>query len=194
MKRYAVPVLFMCGMLALGGCRVWQNWFCPLSDLDQKTSLTNLKMIGLAVAVYRDSTGGCLPGESGAAGLTVVGQVIHQPRTFIAPFDEEATLSTPPFTEQNTSYAFIAGGEKWPTGAEALSRASSIPVALERPCLRSDGKVGVLFLDGHVALIAGDFSDCEAVVRYLEDASAASAPVWETLRANARAVDAASRQ
>ncbi len=190
MKRYVVPVLLACWMLATGGCRVWQNWFCPLSDLDQKTSLTNLKMIGLAVAVYQDSNDGALPGVSGAAGLSVVGEGIHQPRTFVAPFDEEATPSTPPLTEQNTSYAFLAGGENWPMDGKVLRRASSIPVALEKPWLRSDGKVGVLFLDGHVALIAGDFDDCEAVVRHLEDDGAAAAAVWETLRANARAVDA----
>ena len=41
-----------------------------------------------------------------------------------------------------------------------------------------------------MALIAGDFDDCEAVVRHLEDDGAAAAAVWETLRANARAVDA----
>ncbi len=193
MRQYLFAVFLACMLPVVGGCDILRDCLSRPSQLEREVSLTNLKMIGLAMLVYRDSAGGRLPCESGAAGLSAIGRDIYQAKTFVAPFDHDSVPSVPPLSERNTSYAFIAGGDRFGAG-DAIRQDHRIPAAIEKPWLKTDGRIGVLFLDGHVASLEGEFSGCEEVVSRLRDENAAPPFVWDALSRNARNVDRAGRE
>ncbi len=186
--RYSGVWVAAAVLLAVTGCASIRNYFFPIPDYEQKTSLTNLKMIGLALSLYSEHYRQ-LPVRSGADGLTVLSRIyISNPGNFVAPFDqqrEEGELAVP-FVERRISYALLAGSA---LDAAKITRPSSFPVAMEKPWIRSDGRIGVLYLDGHVGLLKGDFANCAEVVEFLRREHAGEYG-WEVILESARTIDA----
>lgn len=191
MKRnLSLPVLLFGVLLLIGGCRTVANYFFPVAPYDQKTSLTNLKMIGLAMNVYADANRDQLCNRTGVDGLNLLAyQYIRNFDTFVAPFDshrDKGTLEIP-MREEQISYAWI--GDRLGVPRKEAKDAHSVPIALEKPWIRTDDVVGVLYLDGHVGLLAGEFHTCEEVVNRLRGES--KEPYWNGILESARAVDRA---
>lgn len=189
MKRnLPLPVVLLGVLLLIGGCRTAANYFFPVAPYDQKTSLTNLKMIGLAMNVYADANQDYLCNRPGVDGLNLLAyQYIRNFDTFIAPFDGERDKGTLeiPMREEQISYAWL--GDRLGAPRKAVRDPFSVPIALEKPWIRTDNVVGVLYLDGHVGLLAGEFYTCEEVVNRLRGESREA--YWDGILESARAID-----
>lgn len=189
-RKLPLPVVLLGVLLLIGGCRTAANYFFPVAPYDQKTSLTNLKMIGLAMNVYADANRDQLCNRPGVDGFNLLAyQYIRNFDTFVAPFDtrrDKGTLDIP-MREEQISYAWL--GDRLGVPRKEVKEAHSVPIALEKPWIRTDDVVGVLYLDGHVGLLGGEFYTCEEVVQRLRGES--KEPYWNGILESARAVDRA---
>ena len=91
-------------------------------------------------------------------------------------------------TAGNAGYAYLGAALN---GAGAVDAAST-PLAFEKPSIRDDGKIVVLFLSGKVDTVSMNAKNCEEVVKALKEKSARpDAPAWDKLVAAAQAIDKA---
>ena len=91
-------------------------------------------------------------------------------------------------TAGNAGYAYLGAALN---GAGAVDAAST-PLAFEKPSIRDDGKIVVLFLSGKIDTLSLNAKNCEEVVKALKEKSAKSdAPAWNKLIAEAKAIDSA---
>ena len=111
-------------------------------------------------------------------------------RTLANPYHGLATQQRVPdkITAGNAGYAYFGAALN---GAGAVDAAST-PLAFEKPSIRDDGKIVVLFLSGKVDTVSVNAKNCEEVVKALQEKSAKSdAPAWTKLISAAKAIDSA---
>lgn len=127
---------------------------------------SNLKQIAVGLLMYANDMDEKFPAEDGAAGLEALrsNSSLVEPDVFVCPVDKErkAAEKKAALTEKNCSYVYF-GGLNY-SSIPALSR---IPLAFEKPDLSHDGITHVLFADGHVAQLKGDFKTAAELVEAL---------------------------
>jgi len=119
-----------------------------LENAHRAPCLSNLKQIGLALAMYADDYRGQLPPESGAEGLNrVYPKYIRSSAAFHCPKDtrREAPQVGKPLTENTCSYVY--GGGIW----QSATYTNLAAVAWDKPENHGAQGLNVLFNDGHVS-------------------------------------------
>lgn len=109
-------------------------------------------------------------------------------KTLANPYHGLATQQKVPdkITAGNAGYAYLGAALN---GAGAVDAATT-PLAFEKPSIRDDGKIVVLFLSGKVETLSLNAKNCEDVVNALKKKSAKpDAAAWSKLIAAAQAVD-----
>lgn len=93
-------------------------------------------------------------------------------------------------TDATSAYAYFGAALN---GTGAAGVAASTPLAFEKPSLRPDGKVAVLFLDGKTQVVSvRGVENCAGVLAVLKkQVEGPKADVWTALEKAAAAIDAA---
>lgn len=92
-------------------------------------------------------------------------------------------------TDATSAYAYFGAALN---GTGAAGVAASTPLAFEKPSIRPDGKVAVLFLDGKTEIVNAKAKNCAEVVAALKkEVEGPKADVWAALEKAAAAIDAA---
>lgn len=141
----------------------WKN----RSDYDKVdpsfTRSSNLKQIGLGLAMYGLDKGDLLPAEDGAAGLEALrkNQYLIDPRVYVSPLDSarKPAEKGAALTEANCSYVYLGGLE-----LRKLRSPSRMPTVFEKPDVWQDNTLYVLFADGHVEQWKGDYKNVAGLV------------------------------
>ncbi|MPM68577.1 hypothetical protein SDC9_115511 [bioreactor metagenome] len=127
---------------------------------------SNLKQIGLGLLMYANDKDEMFPAEDGAAGLEALrsNNYLIEPDVFVCPVDKERKTAEKKaaLTEKNCSYVYF--GELAHSNIPTPGR---IPLAFEKPGISHDGVTHVLFVDGHVAQLKGDFKTVSELVEAL---------------------------
>ncbi|MBS1371750.1 MAG: hypothetical protein HPZ91_17530 [Lentisphaeria bacterium] len=77
-------------------------------------------------------------------------------------------------------------------GTGAITAAATTPLAFEKPTVRNDGKLAVLFLSGKVQLVNLRAENCAGVIEALKkEVKDPNAAIWDKLAAAAKAIDEA---
>ena len=110
---------------------------------------SNLRQIGLALAMYADKYGDKIPPETGANGLDHLREIVAAPKIFHCPKDQTRREPRPDevLTEDTVSYEYIGG--VWQGTNEA-------PVCWDKPGNHGGDGLNVLFNDGHVEFMKLD--------------------------------------
>jgi len=127
------------------------------------TRSSNLKQIGLGLAMYALDKGDLLPAEDGAAGLEALrkNQYLIDPRVYVSPLDSarKPAEKDAALTEANSSYVYLGGVE-----LRKLRSPSKMPTAFEKPDTWQENTFYVLFADGHVEQWKGDYKNVAGLV------------------------------
>lgn len=93
-------------------------------------------------------------------------------------------------TDATSGYAYFGAALN---GTGAAEVAASTPLAFEKPTLRPDGRVAVLFLDGKTEIVSvKGVANCVGVLAVLKkEVEEPKADVWAALEKAAAAIDAA---
>ena len=138
-----------------------------VSDDPAVASAGNLKQIGLALMMYSVDHKDAFPEQPGFQGLKLLADqnYLSDPAVFRSPGDAKTTLAgeLKALASNNVSYVYFG------TVPGMTIEPSKMPLAFERPDLRLNGKLGVLFSDGHVEslVVPVEVNDCEELVSYL---------------------------
>ncbi|MDD5664133.1 MAG: hypothetical protein PHT71_07740 [Victivallaceae bacterium] len=150
-----------------------------------------LARIGNACLAYTVVNSEAFPNKPGVSGFELlIPRFLPDYNLLIADFDK---VSSPvavgeKLTEQNTSYAYVGAGLS--NGKKFSNGRVETPIAFEKPWLRDDGIVKVLYLGGQVESVRITAATCEDVVRYLREKNYPEDPYWERIIFNARTIDA----
>lgn len=127
------------------------------------TRSSNLKQIGLGLAMYALDKGDLLPAEDGAAGLEALrkNQYLIDPRVYVSPLDSarKPAEKDAALTEANSSYVYFGGVE-----LRKLRSPSKMPTAFEKPDTWQENTFYVLLADGHVEQWKGDYKNVAGLV------------------------------
>ncbi len=156
-------------------------WFVQ-DNAARREPMENLAHFHSELQAYLSAHEGRYPAAQGADGL---GEVVAYLPYLRVKDDKGVEIAPDIFTENHTSYAFVASGmnEKELDG--------NMPVIFEKPWNRKH--VRVLLCDGRIEVLeVKRFKNCSQVVEYYQERSNGSSPAWETLRRNAEYIDRAS--
>lgn len=127
------------------------------------TRSSNLKQIGVGLAMYALDKGDLLPAEDGAAGLEVLrkNQYLIDPLVYVSPLDSvrKPAEKGAALTEANSSYVYFGGVE-----LRKLRSPSKMPTAFEKPDTWQENAFYILFADGHVEQWKGDYKTVAGLV------------------------------
>lgn len=139
----------------------------PVAGDSGVASANNLKQIGLGLMMYKADHKDSLPEKPGFAGLKVLADqnYLSDPAVFRNPADAKTTLAgeLKALAPNNVSYVYFGALPDVPVAP------AKMPLAFERPDLRLNGNLCVLFGDGHVEslTVPVEVDDCEELVSYL---------------------------
>lgn len=127
------------------------------------TRSSNLKQIGLGLAMYVSDKGDRFPAEDGAAGLDALRKngYLTDPRVYVSPADSgrKPAAKGAALTEANCSIVYFGGLD-----VKKLRAPSRMPTAFEKPDAWQDNTLYVLFADGHVEQWKGDYKNVAGLV------------------------------
>ncbi len=153
------------------------------------SSTNNLKQIGLGLLMYSGENSGRFPKPDGAAGFEVLNkdQILNVGKVYINPNDKKRSMpdNAQSITENNTSYVYFGAGLK-----DDNRNATIVPVAFEKPDSVSGKKLSVLFIDGHVEQIKGEFASCQDVINNLNQRHSYPDDLYKMLLDKAKKLDA----
>lgn len=141
----------------------WKN-HSDYDKLDSSfTRSSNLKQIGLGLAMYALDRGDLLPTEDGAAGLEALrkNEYLIDPCVYVSPLDSvrKPAEKGAALTEANSSYVYFGGVE-----LRKLRSPSKMPTAFEKPDTWQENAFYILFADGHVEQWKGDYKTVAGLV------------------------------
>jgi len=113
------------------------------------------------------------------------------PRVLANPYHALGTTQRVPnkITAANSGYAYL--GETL-NAFGTIPDAGSVPLAFEKPNIRTDNKVVVLYLDGKTKTVTVKARDCAGVVEALKrEVKNPDAKIWNALKKAAASIDAA---
>lgn len=130
------------------------------------TCSSNLKQIALGLLMYANDKNNAFPADDGAAGLDELrsNEYLIDPAVYVCPLDKErnAAEKGAALTEKNNSYVYFGG-----FSAKSIPAPSRMPLALEKPGLSHNGETNVLFADGHVEWVKGEFKSVAELIEAL---------------------------
>lgn len=162
-----------------------------ITQREQTKSVKFLQAIGGGMMVYTIDNDEAFPDKVGAAGLEQVRNQYLMKPVFIAPFDKQSTVAkdNEKLMETNTTYAYIGSGLS--NGKGYSCGRVETPLAFEKPWLRKDGKVAILYLSGNVFVKNIKADNCLEVVNALRKDNYPNEPYWNNIIASAKAIDKA---
>ncbi|MPM82014.1 hypothetical protein SDC9_129072 [bioreactor metagenome] len=93
-------------------------------------------------------------------------------------------------SDANSGYAYFGAALN---GTGAASAASTTPLAFEKPSVRPDGRIVVLFLDGKVEVVNTKAKTCaEAAAELKKAIEKPNAQIWDAVEKTAKAIDSAT--
>lgn len=127
------------------------------------TRSSNLKQIGLGLAMYALDKENLFPAEDGVAGLEALrkNQYLIDSRVYVSPLDSarKPAEKGAALTEANCSCVYFGGVE-----LGKLRSPSKMPTVFEKPDVWQDNTLYVLFADGHVEQWKGDYKNVAGLV------------------------------
>ena len=127
------------------------------------TRSSNLKQIGLGLAMFALDKGDRFPAEDGAAGLDALvrNRYLIDPRVYVSPVDSgrKPAEKGAALTEANCSFIYFGGLE-----LRKLRTPSRMPTVFEKPDAWQENTLYVLFADGHVEQWKGDYKNAAGLV------------------------------
>lgn len=152
------------------------------AEFQRRQSVRQLKQLHICIRLWLDERS-----DRYFTSLSEFNSVM-QPggKLFLAPFDRTPGRSAKSFAAM--SYAYVAPG----VSIDDLKLPAAVPVLFEKPDRVPDNRIAVLYADGHVGwfqLSPPSPRTNSAVVKALQNNSAAPAPVWDQLKKNAHILD-----
>ncbi len=127
---------------------------------------TNLKQLWIWLMIYAQETDGIAPGKDGAAGLDELrkNDTMADPVLYHCPADASRTAAQPGevIAEANCSYVYFGGME-----FDKQPLPERMPILFDKPGIAHDEIVNVVFLDGHVEQVEGEFRSVVALIEKL---------------------------
>jgi prepilin-type processing-associated H-X9-DG protein len=127
----------------------------------QIACMNNLKQIGLGLIMYTNDHDDNFPEPMGAEGLRQIMEYLPSTAVFACPSHGIEPPDPDAIEEASISYVYLGA----PNVAE-IRGFSSLPLAFDRPGNHKN-QVNVLFADGHVEALDGQFSSCGEVIETL---------------------------
>ncbi len=162
-----------------------------VAQKDQTQSVKFLQAISGSIMVYSVDNDELFPDKAGAAGLEQIRSQYLMKPVFIAPFDKQSVpvKEEEKLTEKNTSYAYVGAGLS--NGKGYTGGRVETPIAFEKPWLRKDGKIAILYLGGNVFVKNVKAENCLEAANALRKDNYPNEPYWDKIIANAQAIDKA---
>ena len=185
-KTYASGCLIavaVMSILAVVGAIVlsiyWNKYWYEDDNACRREPMDNLNHFHTEMKGYLSAHEGRFPTGQGAAGL---GELVPYLPYLRLKDDKEVEISPDIFTENHSSYAYVA------SGLNENELDCVIPVIFEKPWNRK--LIRVLLSDGRVDVLEGKgFLNCCQVIGHYKDLSGNNSPFWETLLRNAEYID-----
>lgn len=182
MKKFLFAILAGCSLLAaqanVDALSILQN---TRIKAQQTVSLSNLSNIFLTAARYLGDN----------RKYPTLSELNLPVRTLANPYHGLGAEQQIPdkITDANSGYAYFGAALN---GTGAVAAPTTTPLAFEKPSIRPDGKVAVLFVSGKVQVVDLKAENCAGVIEALKkEVKNPNAAIWDKLAAAAKAIDEA---